>query len=230
MEIVPLLTIVGTSHISKKSAREVEKEIREKQPDVVAVELDRQRFFTLFHPNHSSTAQSSNWKMMKTVGIRAFIFMSMARKIQKKIGSDMGMLPGSEMKKAIQTAAEVKAKVALVDQHILVTAKKINKVLGWRIFWRMMKDAGLGMFKKGQAYKLLSSFNIENPTEQNVKQAMQYLHVSFPQLYQILLEERNEIMFKRVEKFLEEKQRVVLVVGMAHKEGIQKLFQNYTKE
>lgn len=38
------VTIVGTAHVSEKSAREVRETIREEQPDYVAVELDPRRY------------------------------------------------------------------------------------------------------------------------------------------------------------------------------------------
>ena len=41
------LTIIGTAHVSANSVEEVKDAIYEKQPDVVAIELDRGRYIKL---------------------------------------------------------------------------------------------------------------------------------------------------------------------------------------
>ena len=220
------LTIIGTSHISKYSMKEVEQTILEKKPDIVAVELDRQRLYALFHP-HIQQQQRALWKHY---GIKAALFLLLARALQKKIGKNIGILPGSEMKKGVEIAAKLQIKIALVDQNIAITAKKLNGVLGFGVFWQILKDGVLGMMKRGDAYKLLGSLDIEKPSQQTITNALIYMKQSFPTLYNLLVEERNQVMFSRVEKFLEQKQSVVLVVGAAHKEGIEMLYTQYKKE
>ena len=217
----PQLIVVGTSHISRKSVSAAEDTIRQYQPDIVAVELDKQRFLTLFHKRHH---QKQSWRQLRRIGVKAFLFLTLASKLQNKIGKEFGMLPGSEMKKAIETAAGINAKVALVDQHILLTARKLNKALGFKVFLQLFKDALLGMIRKGKAYALLQNFDVESPSEKQIKAVITYLQQAFPSLYAVLLEERNKIMYQRVHKFLEEGQCVVLIVGAAHKEGIEELY------
>ena len=41
------LILVGTSHIAKQSLEEVERVIKEKKPEIIALELDKKRFFAL---------------------------------------------------------------------------------------------------------------------------------------------------------------------------------------
>jgi len=49
--------------------------------------------------------------------------------LQRKIGDDMGVKPGSEMLAAIETAEEIGAKVALIDRDISITLKRaLNKM------------------------------------------------------------------------------------------------------
>jgi len=42
------LTIIGTSHIAKQSLDEVERAINVEKPDIIALELDRRRLYSLF--------------------------------------------------------------------------------------------------------------------------------------------------------------------------------------
>ncbi len=41
------IILVGTSHIAKQSIRRVKKAIEENKPDIVAVELDSKRFYSI---------------------------------------------------------------------------------------------------------------------------------------------------------------------------------------
>ena len=223
----PELIIIGTSHVSKSSIEKVKRVIREKKPDVVAVELDKQRFFSLYKKQQETP---SAFKTMRRIGIKSFLFLSIARTVQKKIGKAIGILPGSEMKQAVEVAVEIQAKVALVDQDISITAKRLNGVLGITVWLKMLQDGFLGIFKRGQAYHLLSRFNIDAPSQKNIEDALQYLRLVFPGLYRVIVEERDNVIFSNVKKILEKEQSVVLVVGAAHEKGIRKLMEEHMKK
>ena len=49
------LTIIGTSHIAKQSLDEVKEEIETNKPDIVAIELDKNRLQALFQKKKERT-------------------------------------------------------------------------------------------------------------------------------------------------------------------------------
>ena len=112
------IVIIGTSHISIESIKEVEAEIRKIEPEVVALELDRRRFLGLF-----AKKRHISLKDIKHMGIKGFLFNSLGYYIEKKLGKLVGVAPGSEMKKAVQIAKELNCKIALIDQDVSITLK-----------------------------------------------------------------------------------------------------------
>ncbi|MBW2996739.1 TraB family protein, partial [Candidatus Woesearchaeota archaeon] len=52
------LTIIGTSHIAKQSLNEIELAFQQKNPDIVAVELDRRRLHALLTEEKSKVSMS----------------------------------------------------------------------------------------------------------------------------------------------------------------------------
>ena len=52
------ITIIGTSHIARQSIREVKEAIEKGKPDIVALELDRQRLPALLRKDHRGPRMS----------------------------------------------------------------------------------------------------------------------------------------------------------------------------
>ena len=110
------LVIVGTAHVSRKSAEEVELAIEEHRPEVVAVELDRRRYEAL--------ADKTKWEGTPVTqmirGGNAFLFLAQvfASSMQRRLGREYGAEPGVEMLAAIRSAEARGLKVEMVDRDI----------------------------------------------------------------------------------------------------------------
>ena len=124
------IRIIGTAHVSQKSVEEVEQAIDEWQPDVVAVELDQGRYLALKqqqkNPEIEDILQAKNFTQLLVQWILAYI--------QRRIGMDMGVEPGAEMKAAINAAEDREVKLALIDRDIRMTLHR---------FW-----ASMSLFEK----------------------------------------------------------------------------------
>ena len=121
------IIIVGTAHISEESIREVQRTIEAERPDVVAVELDPGRYQALTHPEQ----QSASIKDVLSSGrLYQFLVHWLLAYVQNKLGSEVGVKPGSEMLSAIEVAGSVGASVALVDRDINITIAR---------FWAKMR-------------------------------------------------------------------------------------------
>jgi len=64
------IRIIGSSHIAKGSVNKIKKEITEKKPDIVAVELDEVRVHSLFNKQETKIDFSNVKRLGMTRNIR----------------------------------------------------------------------------------------------------------------------------------------------------------------
>lgn len=210
------LKIIGTAHVSEKSIEEVKETILETKPDVVAVELDLNRY-------HNLKNEASGQKQDKEFNIREiikndqltmFMVSSFLSYMQKKIGDDVGVKPGAEMLAAIEAAEEVSAHVALIDRDIQITLKR---ALNQMSFWEKAKFA----------YGLIASFFTSDEDLEDIEkikegdalaEVMEYFEEMSPKAYHVLVEERDAYMARMLLDIPEG--HVVAVVGAGHQSGI----------
>ena len=126
--------LVGTAHVSAKSAELVESVVREIKPDSVAVELCPGRYRALKNPDEwKNTDILQVVKQGKTYLLLAQLLLS---GFQKKIGQKLGVKPCLEMLKAVEVAEELGAETVLADREVSITLKRTWGGLG---FWGGMK-------------------------------------------------------------------------------------------
>lgn len=116
------IILLGTAHISQESIVQVTRAIREEKPDCVAIELDEQRYASMKNPDA--------WKNLDIVkvlkGGQGFVLMAnlMLSSFQRRMGADVGVKPGEEMKAAIAVAEELDIPAVMVDRPIQMTLKR----------------------------------------------------------------------------------------------------------
>lgn len=205
------IVIIGTSHISIESIKEVEAEIRKIEPEVVALELDRRRFLALFAKKRHISLMD-----IKHMGIKSFLFNSFGYYIEKKLGKLVGVAPGSEMKKAVQTAKELNCKIALVDQDVSITLKKLTNRLTFKEKMNFLSDLIFGIFKREKI-----DFDLKKvPSSKVIKKLTEKLKKRYPNVYFVLVEDRNKYMAKNLYKLMIDYNSVVAVVGAGHEEDL----------
>ncbi|MFT4305110.1 MAG: TraB/GumN family protein [Candidatus Woesearchaeota archaeon] len=223
------LKIIGTSHISKHSMKEVENEINNLNPFIVAVELDKQRLDALMNEGKKS---SISFKSIKEIGFKGFFFALIANYVSKKLGKLVGVTPGSDMKHAVIIASKNKIKVSLIDQDIKITLRRISKFLTWKERFRFVADIFNGIFFKK---KQMKKYNLENfdlnkvPDEKLIEKLISYVEKRYPSLYKVIIHERNIVMSKRLIVIMKKnpEQNILAVVGAGHKKGMLKLIKEY---
>ena len=94
------LRIIGTAHVSQKSVEEVRAAIEKFQPDVVAIELDPARFAALKKQSRDPTVED----VLEVKNFNSLLVQWLLSYLQRKIGVDVGVEPGAEMKAAIVEA------------------------------------------------------------------------------------------------------------------------------
>jgi pheromone shutdown protein TraB len=121
------VTVVGTAHVSQDSVEEVEDTIERERPDVVAVELDENRYKRM---NGGAPEEIDAGDIIRGKTVYQFIAYWLLSYIQTRLGERFDTEPGADMKAAIDTAEGLGIGVALVDRDIQLTIQR---------FWKRMR-------------------------------------------------------------------------------------------
>lgn len=220
------LKIIGTAHVSKESIEEVKSAILEEKPDVVAVELDLNRYTRLLQEK-SGEVENQEVKvrdLIKGDQVTMFLVGGFLSYMQKKIGDEVGVKPGSEMMAAIEAAEEVGARVALIDRDIQITLRRaLNKMSIWE---KLKFVFGLiaSLFSSDEAVE-----DIEKIKEgDTLAEVMEYFEEMSPKAFDVLVTERDAYM-ARMLLDIPQDQDVVAVVGAGHQKGIKNYMSNPEK-
>lgn len=212
------IILVGTAHISKDSVEEVKEVIKKYKPDIVAIELCKRR--------HTALTKKDQWEntpvtaLIKSNNAYLMLAQTFLSSIQRKLGKEYGVEPGSEMIAAMREAEKQGHQVALVDRDISITLKRAWRKMGirekFRLTWEFLK-AMVG-FEEEE----LEELDLKELMNQDVISAMmEEFGELAPSASIVLIHERDTYIAKKI---LDEskKGRVVAVVGAGHLEGIKK--------
>lgn len=206
------IVIVGTAHVSEKSVQDVIRAIEELRPDVVAVELCQGRYRALTGQEETGDIQIK--EILKDGKLYLLLVQWFLAYVQKKIGSDLGVKPGSEMIAAIEAAEKMGARVALVDRDIGVTIQRFWSAMTFLEKVKLAVSLIPAAFGKGE------EIEIDKVTEEDVVSAIieEFREVS-PRAAEVLIDERDAYIARNLIR-LGGDARVVAVVGAGHREGI----------
>lgn len=209
------LTIIGTSHIAKQSLDEVKDAIDRIKPDIIALELDKNRLYALMQ----SKKQKPRLSDIRHIGLKGFIFSIIGAWVEKKLGQLVGMKPGSEMKQAAILAKKRKIRLALIDQDIGITLKRFSKALTWKEKWNFVAD----IFKAVVFRKKEIDFDLRTvPDKKIIKKMMDHTKKRYPNLFRVLVTERNAVMANNLARLMEKNsdKKIVAIVGVGHEEEL----------
>ncbi|MGD1004035.1 MAG: TraB/GumN family protein [Methanoregulaceae archaeon] len=209
------IRLVGTAHVSQKSIDEVRAAIEEFHPDTIAIELDPARYSALkrkgLDPTISDVLEVKNFNQLLVQWLLAYI--------QRRIGMDIGVEPGAEMKAAIAEAESRNITLALVDRDIRTTLLR---------FWSSL---GIGE-KIKMLYALIVSIaevnsidaeDVEVLKEQDViDMVMEEFRNFSPNGARALIDERDAFIAHQLIQLKQQKVegRVLAIVGAGHIIGI----------
>ncbi len=219
------LHIIGTSHISAESVNEVKRFINEKKPDIVALELDRPRFEALI----SNEKRKMSVFDIKEFGFNGFLFNLIGSWVQKKLGNLVGVSPGSEMIAAISAAKANKLQIALVDQDIRITLKRVSQLVTLKEKFRLFTDLIKGIFVKKIDGMDFSKMDLNKvPEEKLIRIMLRLVKKRYPSFYKSLIEERNIVISKNLNTLIENnKEKTILaVLGAGHLPGLMRIIKS----
>jgi len=197
-----MITIIGTAHVFDISER-LRDEILSRNPSVVAVELDKQRYVALRSEGDGKQDVPLMYRAMSI--------------LQKKIADDFGVQVGSEMLTAIETAKELGAGVAFIDLPADVTFKKMMGAMSIKEKIYFVAGMVAGLFtSKERVEKEMKRY------EKNEADYMDILEKNMPSISRVLIDERNIYMAENLKELDRRFDSVVAVVGDGHVSGLLK--------
>jgi len=208
-------TLVGTAHISKTSIDDVKETILQQKPDVIALELCESRLDKLTNPEKWN--QKDIFQVIKGGDSYLFLLNLYLGNIQKKLGDKVGVVPGQEMLEAYKLAKENNIPVVLADRDIRVTFKRAITNLSFIEKIKLLYYFLLSFFiSEDIALEDIEAMKKEDMINKAIEQLVQ----KFPKLKEVLIDERDKFLAKKIGEIKAPK--VVSVVGAGHLNGIER--------
>jgi len=194
------LTIIGTAHVIDL-AYPLEIFVRNSNPNIIALELDRERWFALNSEDRKVTGP---------------FYIKLLARLQKYLGDTFGSPPGSEMLVAAKIAASLGAKLAFIDKPILPVFRETWKKMPWREFQNIIIDS-LISFVGGGNLNLNNSIRTGDFSNELTEFSERY-----PSLKNNLIDRRDTYMSTKIVKLFRNnnQNRIVVIVGEGHLQGI----------
>lgn len=211
------LTLIGTSHIARQSIEEVSQAIAQLKPKIIALELDKTRFYALTQKGERKLRLSD----LPRIGLKGYLFALIGAYIQKKLGQIVKVQPGAEMLAAIQSAKENKIKIALIDQPIEITLKRFSREFSWKEKFRFIADIFKGFFfrkRELRKYHLEKIDLAKVPEEKLIRRLIKDLRQRYPSIYKVLIQERNRVIARNLITLIKQnpQDKILAVVGAGH--------------
>lgn len=212
--------MLGTAHVSRSSVDAVEALLAHERFDAVAVELCDSRAQGMRDPE--AFKQMDLFKVIRQ-GKAGMVAASLVLStFQKRLADQSGILPGAEMKAAMDGADHRGLPLWLIDREVGTTLKRAWRSVG---FWQRFGLLG-GL--------LASVFEREEIEQQEIEKLKQgdLLESAFSEfaseskpLYESLIGERDSYMAARLREeaarsATAEPRRVLVVIGAGHLKGL----------
>jgi pheromone shutdown-related protein TraB len=214
------IRLVGTAHVSAQSVEDVRRAIEEFHPHIVAVELDLARFQALRKearaPSVDEVLELKNFNQLLVQWILSYL--------QRRIGLDVGVEPGAEMKAAIAEAEQRGIPVSLVDRDIRLTLLRFWQSLGIIGKIKMFFALVVSIAEVDE----LEELDIEELKDQMViDMVMEEFRKFSPEGAKSLIDERDAFIAHNLIRLKEQDAgRILAVVGAGHIQGIQQYLDN----
>lgn len=207
-----MITLIGTGHVFNLSQALLDI-FEEKQPELLCVELDNQRYNALMLKQSNPEAYK---KSVKNVPI---LYKLLAR-FQEGMANEYGVTAGAEMLTTIDFARSHQLPLTFIDMNAQRLFKKMLKKMTFREKFKLMFSGFGGLFvNKKRVEKELEKF------EKNFDEYIEKIGEKFPTIKHVLIDERNYYMVKQLTTANEQYGKIIAVVGDGHIPGLTKLLE-----
>jgi len=205
-----MIILIGTGHVFNLS-QQLLQIFDEKKPDIICVELDKQRY-------HALLAKKTNPGAYKEYEKRVPFIYKLLSRFQEGMAKEYGVVAGQEMLTAISFAHNNQLPMAFIDMNAQSLFKKMLKKMSWSEKIKLI-FSGIGGFfvSKKRVEKELKK--IENDFDSYVEK----IGGRFPTIKQILVDERNHFMAQQLAQAHEQYGKIIAIVGDGHIPGLSML-------
>jgi pheromone shutdown-related protein TraB len=210
-----VFTLIGTAHVSQESADLVRQVIDREQPDCVCVELDAQRFQALSQQRRLDDLDLK--EVIRRKQLSPLMVNIILSSYQKRLGGQLGVMPGTEMLEAAKVAQDLQIPVVLGDRDVRVTLGR-----AWRSTPLLKKFLLLSTLLTSIFDRTTISEEMLRDIRQKdvLSEMLRELGDLMPTLRTVLIDERDLYLAHRIRSAVG--QRVVAVLGAAHIPGVQR--------
>jgi pheromone shutdown-related protein TraB len=217
------LTLLGTAHVSRASADEVERLLAGGDYDAVAVELCGSRYRAMIEPD--AVAKMDLFQVIKNRQVPMVAASLVLGAFQQRVAEQIGVEPGAEMRAAINGAEARGLPLYLIDRDVGVTLRRAyHSVPWWQRFYLM-------------AALISSAFSRSSIDEADVEalkhgDLLESAFAEFAQrsgvLFRPLIAERDEYLAARLlqEMQRDHPSRLLAVIGAGHLKGVEHHLRN----
>ena len=208
-----MITLIGTGHVFNLT-QPLLNIFDDKQPNIICVELDKQRFNALMLKQSDPEGYK---KMKKNVPA---LYKLLAR-FQEGMANEYGVTAGQEMLTSINYARSHQLPIAFIDMNAQRLFNRMLKTMSFSEKIKLMLTGFGGLFvSKKRVEKELKNF------EKNFDTYIEQIGKKFPTLKRVLIDERNLYMVQQLAVANEQHEKVIAVVGDGHIPGISRLLEN----
>jgi pheromone shutdown-related protein TraB len=218
------IVLIGTAHVSRESIEEVARIIREERPDLVCVELDQGRYSTM--------DEKGGWERLNVSKVfregKGFLLIAnlVLAGFQRRMGDEMGVKPGGEMKTAVLTAEELGIPCCFCDREVQITLRRAWARCGLWNKCKLLSSLIAGAFSTEK----LSETEIENLKKASELDGMMAEMAKYlPPVKSTLIDERDRYLAAKIWQSVTAREavlngsgglRAAAVVGAGHLQGI----------
>ena len=205
-----MIVLIGTGHVFNLSQALINI-FEEKQPEIVCVELDKQRY-------HALKLKHTSPEAYKNMERNVPILYKLLAKFQEGMAKQYGVTAGEEMLTAINYANSHQLPVAFIDKN------------AQHLFSRMLRSMSLSekfkLLLTGFGGFFVSKERVEKELKRLEKDFDSYIKEigkKFPTIKRVLIDERNLYMVQQLTAANEQYEKVIAVIGDGHIPGISEL-------
>jgi len=207
-----MITLIGTGHVFNLSQALIQI-FDEKQPDIICVELDKQRYKSLLMKQIDPEKYKEHSKNQP-------ILYKLLSRFQEGMAKEYGVTAGQEMLTAIDYAQSHQKPIALIDMNAQNLFSKMLKNMSIKEKIRLFISGFGGMF--------VSKKRVEKELERiqdDFDFYMDEIGKKFPTIKKTLIDERNEYMKDQLKSANDDFEKVIAVVGDGHIPGLSGLLE-----
>jgi pheromone shutdown protein TraB len=205
-----MITLIGTGHVFNLSQALLDI-FNEKQPDILCVELDKQRYNALMLKQKDPDAYKEASKNQP-------IIYKMLSRFQEGMAKEYGVTAGQEMITTIEFAQSNHLPLAFIDMNAQHLFKRMLQKMSFfeKIKLAISGVGGLFISKKRVEKEI-------DKLEDNLDVYINEIGERFPTIKRVLIDDRNLYMVTQLQTASEKYDKVIAVVGDGHIPGISKL-------